>query len=494
MELRIFSDNEDGPQDVTFAYNANFFLYATLEFDRPMAHGRGQPPIPPVPVLTGMPVSGMAYLDRPTEAGYFIFPDLSVRHEGRYKLLFNLYEEIKDTKDADVEMPKELTKPKPPSVQGPEPDSSYDWRMEVKSKPFTVYSAKKFPGLAESTSLSRTVAEQGCRVRIRRDVRMRKRDSKDAAETVEAGDEEYVRPGRAKTPTGGGYRRAGDYAAGRHDVQPAADQSRRQSIDYSVQAYPQPNTPSCSSSHSSAAPSGYSSHGSSNTQYQAPPQYVQQQPPQVYQQHNGYQHVSQYRHQSTAPNYGFDRSPYPPTPTTERDGFDFEHRRSSVGYAPPQYPRRHQYDPVDAYGRSASANYHVYQQKPQSPSMRSPVDLPPMKGSNCDNLPSPSGPLAPVSRIVSYEKAPPGYNYHNPTNPQPQSDNSRSNTNKRSFDSVFHSSSNTQPLHNGQRPSSSHAANTFFDEEEDEICLDHLKMQYKRADGSNHSRALPSVN
>ena len=47
---------------------------------------------------------------------------------------------------------------------------SFDWRMEVKSDLFTVYSAKKFPGLAESTNLSRTVAEQGCRVRIRRDV------------------------------------------------------------------------------------------------------------------------------------------------------------------------------------------------------------------------------------------------------------------------------------------------------------------------------------
>ena len=50
--------------------------------------------------------------------------------------------------------------------------------MEVKSQDFVVYSAKKFPGLTESTALSRTVAEQGCRVRIRRDVRMRRRDGK----------------------------------------------------------------------------------------------------------------------------------------------------------------------------------------------------------------------------------------------------------------------------------------------------------------------------
>ena len=55
------------------------------------------------PVLTGMPVSGMAYLDRPQEAGYFLFPDLSVRHEGRYRLTFNLYEQTKDEKDMDAD-------------------------------------------------------------------------------------------------------------------------------------------------------------------------------------------------------------------------------------------------------------------------------------------------------------------------------------------------------------------------------------------------------
>lgn len=130
-----------------------------------------------------MPVSGMAYLDRPQEAGYFLFPDLSVRHEGRYKLAFNLYEETKEDADKDPD-------------NGEPQGASFDWRMELKSADFTVYSAKKFPGLATSTSLSRTMAEQGTRVRIRRDIRMRKRDGKPG----DAGEGDGSRRHRSQTP------------------------------------------------------------------------------------------------------------------------------------------------------------------------------------------------------------------------------------------------------------------------------------------------------
>ncbi|KAF4981197.1 hypothetical protein FZEAL_2966, partial [Fusarium zealandicum] len=168
VELRIIEGPsvEEG-KDVTFDYNANFFLYASLEHARPIAHGRVQTPAANnPPILTGVPASGMAYLDRPTEAGYFIFPDLSVRHEGRYRLTFSLFETTKEEKDFDHEP---ADGDLPPGV---------DFRMEIKTLPFSVYSAKKFPGLMESTQLSKTVADQGCRVRIRRDVRMRKRDGK----------------------------------------------------------------------------------------------------------------------------------------------------------------------------------------------------------------------------------------------------------------------------------------------------------------------------
>ncbi|KAL8366143.1 hypothetical protein RB595_004761 [Gaeumannomyces hyphopodioides] len=185
VELRIFEGpRRDQARDITFTYNANFFLFATLENARVIAHARGQPPqASTTPVLTGMPVSGMAYLDRPQEAGYFLFPDLSVRHEGRYKLAFNLYEETKEDADKDPD-------------NGEPQGASFDWRMELKSADFTVYSAKKFPGLATSTSLSRTMAEQGTRVRIRRDVRMRRRDGKPG----DAGEGDVPRRHRSQTP------------------------------------------------------------------------------------------------------------------------------------------------------------------------------------------------------------------------------------------------------------------------------------------------------
>ncbi|RKF71264.1 Developmental and secondary metabolism regulator veA [Golovinomyces cichoracearum] len=171
VELKIFNEDGPKPEDITFSYEATFFLFVSLEAARPMSRGRNQVSSPPIPILTGMPVSGMAYLDRPSEAGYFIFSDLSVRHEGHYILNFNLFEECKNDFDQDFT-------PKAMACESTSPDSSYDWRLEVKSLPFTVYSAKKFPGLTESTHLSRIVAEQGCRVRIRRDVRMRRRDQK----------------------------------------------------------------------------------------------------------------------------------------------------------------------------------------------------------------------------------------------------------------------------------------------------------------------------
>ncbi|EPS25716.1 hypothetical protein PDE_00650 [Penicillium oxalicum 114-2] len=208
VELRIFESdptNDAQKTDITFAYNANFFLYATLDSVRHMAAMRGSAaPSTSVPVLTGVPVAGVAYLDRPSQAGYFIFPDLSVRHEGRFRLSFHLYEEIKDVKDADQDAntPLPSQAPRSASAQSLSPQSYLHFRLEVQSLPFTVYSAKKFPGLATSTSLSRIIAEQGCRVRIRRDVRMRRRGDKreEDYEYDEGSANVYPRSDRYNTP------------------------------------------------------------------------------------------------------------------------------------------------------------------------------------------------------------------------------------------------------------------------------------------------------
>ena len=193
-------ENYDTARDITFDYNADFFVFASLEHARPMAHGRVQTPAATSPpVLTGFPVAGCCYLDRPAPAGYFIFPDLSVRHEGRYRLVFTLYEQIKDDQDEEIEPRAEDRE----GIAGGDDDGQgFYHRMEVKSDDFAVFSAKKFPGLSESTALSRTVAEQGCRVRIRRDVRMRRRDTKPAAgaDYEDTAEDNYTRQRRTQTP------------------------------------------------------------------------------------------------------------------------------------------------------------------------------------------------------------------------------------------------------------------------------------------------------
>lgn len=181
----------ESAKDITFMYNADFFLYASLHHETDGMHGRPSPQNGP-PVLTGMPVSSMILLDRPEEAGYFIFSDLSVRHEGRYFLSFALMEEVKEDRDMDIDETMSGTD----EITGPEDGAANDrhfcFRTKVQTDVFDVFSAKKFPGLQESTALSRTVAEQGCRVRIRRDVRMRRREKGGKGKDTAAREEEFA--------------------------------------------------------------------------------------------------------------------------------------------------------------------------------------------------------------------------------------------------------------------------------------------------------------
>lgn len=194
VQMRIFEGpHRETAKDITFMYNADFFLYASLHHAADAQPGRVSPQNGP-PVLTGMPVSSMILLDRPEEAGYFIFSDLSVRHEGQYYLNFALMEEVKEDRDKD---PDEIMSDAD-EITGPEqPGGRYfSFRTTVTTDVFDVFSAKRFPGLQESTQLSRTVAEQGCRVRIRRDVRMRRRP---AASKNKGGDNGASNSGQADT-------------------------------------------------------------------------------------------------------------------------------------------------------------------------------------------------------------------------------------------------------------------------------------------------------
>ncbi|CAG8447272.1 12100_t:CDS:2 [Acaulospora morrowiae] len=98
---------------------------------------------------------------------YFIFQDLSVRTEGSFTLKFSF---------CDV---KELLVRR--SLNG-FPNTRGTVAAEVYSAPFKVYSAKKFPGMTESTMLSKAFAKQGIKIPIRKETRYRKPNNDDLRE------------------------------------------------------------------------------------------------------------------------------------------------------------------------------------------------------------------------------------------------------------------------------------------------------------------------
>ncbi|KAF8624058.1 hypothetical protein AX15_006073 [Amanita polypyramis BW_CC] len=101
---------------------------------------------------TGSVVSSLYHLKDPQnnneDAGFFVFPDLSVRTEGSYRLKLSLFEVV---------------------------GNNVRHCKSIYSAPFYVYTAKKFPGMEESTPLSCSLADQGIKIRIRKDIRIRKR-------------------------------------------------------------------------------------------------------------------------------------------------------------------------------------------------------------------------------------------------------------------------------------------------------------------------------
>jgi hypothetical protein len=508
VELKIYEENpnaHEGKDDITFAYEANFFLFATLEVARPVAQARGQAP-QQVPVLTGMPVSGMAYLDRPSGAGYFIFPDLSVRHEGLYRLSFNLYEETKHPEDFD----KEGSVDSKPKVAGAAPDASFDWRMEVKSDLFTVYSAKKFPGLAESTNLSRTVAEQGCRVRIRRDVRMRRREGKNG-EYDDVAEDEYSRQGRPLEQE--------PYRERSRSASNGSEEGRSQYQDAQNQQYPN------SSYHGSPATQNATPHGQhlsflgggaqgSQFSQPAPPAPPQQQQPQPQYYSSGppgppaYATNPPYHTQPTpiqpSSNYFDSRQnsypAYQSNPPRE-DAFDGSYRRASGSTV---HPQNRLYPELDSYNR-------IYQPPaplPQATSAIQPPQLAPLKMPNSqhETIHSPVAPYPSFNRtappMVSplHERAPErasfSYSHYNEPAPslQPLQSSLRPSEpqrprGKRAHGDAFASNA-IEPLYNGMRPSSSNGRGNDDVGEEDSIMI---PLSYKRADGSEQSRELPTA-
>lgn len=95
---------------------------------------------------------------------WFIFQDLSVRTEGVFRLKFSFFD-LQDGKRPDRESGE------PESAESVMLARQAPMLAQAYSKPFQVFSAKKFPGVIESTLLSKEFAKQGIKIPIRKDAK-----------------------------------------------------------------------------------------------------------------------------------------------------------------------------------------------------------------------------------------------------------------------------------------------------------------------------------
>lgn len=506
MELKIFEGDAGNRKDITYALNANYFLFATLEQARAMAQPRHTQEQKTHPVLTGTPVAGMVYLERPSPAGYFIFPDLSVRHEGVYRLSFSLYEELKSVNDED--------KSEDTAKANAAGDAHVTHRLEVKSVPFDVFSAKKFPGLTESTVLSRTVAEQGCRVRIRRDVRMRRRDNKTGKVDWDGYEEQTADQRAYNAAETDPYTGHPTLATPRYMDPVARSRSASNASHHSLSLSRRPSLQELQYQHNQqyvgpqTPAQGYppvSPYGPSPIQaYQQPPMQapVMQAPPPAYQPPT-YQPQPMPSAQPAYYGYAPPAQQYPPPTQYEAPAQPQRHSLDySSGPAPQDWRRTSAPQPQPTYGQRPSAPAAYPTQSPQAftqppppqqsaytqqypsqpqPPAQAQAQPQPQYASATDNYnrPPPLQPIHPPTRAAgastplstrpSFEKTLPplhlpsmsANNKLEPSSPArtsaPQAayfptSNGAETTNKRSHSSVFNTAYLNKPLRQGARP------------------------------------------
>ncbi|KAL9609143.1 MAG: hypothetical protein Q9167_006071 [Letrouitia subvulpina] len=96
-----------------------------------------------------------------SDAGFFVFGDLSVKVEGEYRLRFSLFEMLKTEVVYIKSITSNVFTGKTAHVGAPENHIDE----------FLVFGPKAFPGMTESTFLSRSFGDQGVRLRIRKEPR-----------------------------------------------------------------------------------------------------------------------------------------------------------------------------------------------------------------------------------------------------------------------------------------------------------------------------------
>lgn len=114
--------------------------------------------------------------------GVFVFPDLSVRHDGLYRLCFHVYE----VEEGEIIL-----------------------RGIAISNTFRVYAAKEFPGMADSTQFTELLKNHGLRVRVAKTLRAKRRTLHNtnpaAKESSREQGDQYVRDHFEDTEYHGAY-------------------------------------------------------------------------------------------------------------------------------------------------------------------------------------------------------------------------------------------------------------------------------------------------
>ncbi|KAH9907240.1 velvet factor-domain-containing protein [Xylariomycetidae sp. FL2044] len=149
--LQLTLPPTDDPDGV---YRQSPYLIVVAYLEYAPGHPHGPEATPPINAMTGTMVSSLHRLKDPTnkEGAFFIFGDLTIKSEGFYVIKFDL-----------LQMESE----------GP-PNAGQDCLVTVtsiKSDAFRVHAGKAFPGMAESTFLTRSFSDQGVRLRLRKDSR-----------------------------------------------------------------------------------------------------------------------------------------------------------------------------------------------------------------------------------------------------------------------------------------------------------------------------------
>ncbi|KAJ7703917.1 velvet factor-domain-containing protein, partial [Mycena rosella] len=255
------------------------------------------------------------------DAGFFVFPDLSVRTEGSYRLKLSLFEVVGN----DVRHCK-----------------------SIYSAPFYVYTAKKFPGVEESSPLTCSLADQGIKIRIRKDIRMRKARAPGMGMGMGSQNSSHRPAKRSRTDDGTGSNNTGGAPPvgtawpstplipppPGAEIQGPAGQVGIQGAQGPQMVIPPP-PPAAGPSH--AHDGGYDARAAydANAHHVHPQQQQQQQQhpgQQQHQQHQQQQHPGQQQHIPPPPPPGYRADAMPPPPPPPHPG-----------YAPPPPPPQYQH-------------------------------------------------------------------------------------------------------------------------------------------------------